>query len=257
MDIRLLWKRSTQKIFWGMIVIAIAGIFSLAYDNLALFVGIMELAEKYIPSSLLGDLPMYLMTISLIGGVSKAAVIVGYVFYLWGLKQFARIQSDKRATANVLDVHTAVVILLCSAGASILFGFVIKLPIAGAVVNLVIWFTTWIAYEMMKNSFRELSISPTFSGRSQDGAKKLKTAAKCNIMLLLIPIFATLLVALVVVMAISSGSLTIIDNFIETSTGIVVFFGVWTLICMIIALVFPFIGWYQIMRGGPYMVDEE
>ena len=50
METRILWKESTQKIFWGVIVIAVAGIINVLYDYVSYGVFIFELVAKYLPS---------------------------------------------------------------------------------------------------------------------------------------------------------------------------------------------------------------
>ena len=46
MEKSILWKESTQKIFWGVIVIAVAGIINVLYDYVSYGVFIFELVAK-------------------------------------------------------------------------------------------------------------------------------------------------------------------------------------------------------------------
>ena len=50
MEKSILWKESTQKIFWGVLVIAVAGIINVLYDYVSYGVFIFELVAKYLPS---------------------------------------------------------------------------------------------------------------------------------------------------------------------------------------------------------------
>lgn len=51
MEASVVWKESTQKIFWGVIVIAIAGIVNVLYDYVSYGVSIFEFVAKYLPSN--------------------------------------------------------------------------------------------------------------------------------------------------------------------------------------------------------------
>ena len=78
MDITTAWKESTQKIFWGVIVIAVAGIFSTIYDYLSYGVSLFEMASKIMPTDFLPGLGLALGGFKLTGGLAKTAVVAGY-----------------------------------------------------------------------------------------------------------------------------------------------------------------------------------
>ena len=188
METRILWKESTQKIFWGVIVIAVAGIINVLYDYVSYGVFIFELVAKYLPSGNSG-LQTFFTSIHTLGFLAKAAVVVGYVLYLLGLT---------------------------------------------------------------KNAFGVLMTSPAFSAASQTGAKKLRYAAVCNIRLMLMPIVVALIFGLLALIAFASLKGSSNPTWLLYVGG---FVGIAVIICalvfMFFALVYPFIGWYQIMNGGP------
>ena len=255
MDITTAWKESTQKIFWGVIVIAVAGIFSTIYDYLSYGVSLFEMASKIIPTDFLPGLGLALGGFKLTGGLAKTAVVAGYVFYLLGLSQFAAIQSNSLAALNIQKVRKAVIILICCFAASVLFGILLKIPFVGIIINLAIWAATLVSYFYMKNAFGVLMVNPAFSDQSKVGAQKLRFAAVCNIRLMLLPLMtlgAFLVIGLITFLLLQSGALEGAFKFAGIVGGIVLAV---TIICalvfMVIALIYPFIGWYKIMKGGP------
>ena len=192
MEKSILWKESTQKIFWGVIVIAVAGIINVLYDYVSYGVFIFELVAKYLPSGNSG-LQTFFTSIHTLGFLAKAAVVVGYVLYLLGLTRFAAMQSNTDAAMNIQKVRTAVIILICCFAAGAVFGILFSIPFLGTLISLAVWVATLVAYFKMKNAFGVLMTSPAFSAASQTGAKKLRYAAVCNIRLMLMPIVVALI----------------------------------------------------------------
>lgn len=255
MEKQMVWKECTQKIFWGVVVIAVAGIFNTVYDYLSIGTSIFELLANMIPRGLGSGMTAFFTSIKIVGGLAKVAIVVGYVFYLLGLTQFTTMQTDNSTAVNIHKVRTAVIILICCFGVNVIFGIMFKLPLIGSVFSLAIWIATLVAYYKMKNAFGFLTTSPAFSVQSQLGAKKLRYAALCNIRLMLMPIVVGLVIALIGLIAFSMMSssngiggikfFTIIGGFLLAATVIC------ALVFMFFALVYPFIGWYKIMNGGP------
>ena len=251
MEKSILWKESTQKIFWGVIVIAVAGIINVLYDYVSYGVFIFELVAKYLPSGNSG-LQTFFTSIHTLGFLAKAAVVVGYVLYLLGLTRFAAMQSDTDAATNIQKVRTAVIILICCFAAGAVFGILFSIPFLGTLISLAVWVATLVAYFKMKNAFGVLMTSPAFSAASQTGAKKLRYAAVCNIRLMLMPIVVALIFGLLALIAFASLKGSSNPTWLLYVGG---FVGIAVIICalvfMFFALVYPFIGWYQIMNGGP------
>ncbi len=247
------WKESTQKIFWGVIVIAVAGLFNTAYDYVSIVTNVVGMLEDMLPREVGRGISSSLAVVNTIGGLVKVAIIVGYVLYLLGLTQFAAIQSNGLAAQNIQKVRTAVIILICCFAATVVFGILLKIPFVGILITLAIWVATLVAYIKMKNAFGVLMTSPAFSVKSQAGAKKLRTAALCNIWVMLLPIIAALMVALFVFSAfsgMSSGGQGI-ESLMYTGGVLLALMLICAIVLLIIALIYPFIGWYKIMTGGP------
>ncbi|MBQ8457214.1 MAG: hypothetical protein IJ540_06400 [Prevotella sp.] len=251
METSVAWKENTQKIFWGVIVIAVAGIFNVLYDYVSYVVYIFEFVTKFLPSGNNG-LGAFFTSIHTLGFLAKVAVVVGYVLYLLGLTRFAAMQTNALAAQNIQKVRTAVIILICCFVAGAIFGILFSIPFLGTLISLAVWIATLVAYFKMKNAFSGLMTSPAFSAMSQVGAKKLHYAAVCNIRLMLMPIAIFLifgLLALLIVGSMRGGSnptwLLYIGGFIGIAAIIC------ALVFMFFALVYPFIGWYKIMNGGP------
>ena len=244
----VLWKESTQKIFWGVIVIAVAGIINVLYDYVSYGVFIFELVAKYLPSGNSG-LQTFFTSIHTLGFLAKAAVVVGYVLYLLGLTRFAAMQSNTDAAMNIQKVRTAVIILICCFAAGAVFGILFSIPFLGTLISLAVWVATLVAYFKMKNAFGVLMTSPAFSAASQTGAKKLRYAAVCNIRLMLMPIVVALIFGLLALIAFASLKGSSNPTWLLYVGG---FVGIAVIICalvfMFFALVYPFIGWYQIYR---------
>lgn len=255
MDITTAWKESTQKIFWGVIVIAVAGILSTIYDYVSYGVIIMEFVADLLPRGFGYQLETFLYGIKTIGILSKLAVMAGYVLYLMGLTRFAAIQSNNLAAQNIQKVRSAVVILIWCFAILTVFGVLFNFPLVGIVINIGVWIATLVAYFKMRNGFAVLKTSPAFSAASQKGANKLRFAAVCNIRLMLMPIVVALAIGLVALIAfamLSKGPSkealyvpAILGGLILISTVIC------AIIFMVFAFIYPFIGWYQIMNGGP------
>lgn len=255
MDITTAWKESTQKIFWGVIVIAVAGILSTIYDYVSYGVIIMEFVADLLPRGFGYQLETFLYGIKTIGILSKLAVMAGYILYLMGLTRFAAIQSNNLAAQNIQKVRSAVVILIWCFAILTVFGVLFNFPLVGIVINIGVWIATLVAYFKMRNGFAVLKTSPAFSAASQKGANKLRFAAVCNIRLMLMPIVVALAIGLVALIAfamLSKGPSkealyvpAILGGLILISTVIC------AIIFMVFAFIYPFIGWYQIMNGGP------
>lgn len=253
MEINSAWKESTQKIFWGVIVIAVAGIFSTVYDYVSLATEFMSKLAEFLPGGIDRGISSFLTAINGMGILVKLAIVVGYVLYLMGLTQFAAMQSNNVAAFNIQKVRKAVIILICCFVATVLFGILLKIPGVGLLITLAIWVATLVAYFMMKKAFGVLMISPAFSAKAQNGAKRLRTAALCNIWVMLLPIIAVLvaaLFALTLFSSMSSGGRNG-ESLLYVGGVILALMAICAIIMLIIALVYPFIGWYQIMKGGP------
>ena len=250
METSIAWKESTQKIFWGVIIIAVAGIFNVLYDYVSYVVGILEFVAEYLPNGNNG-LGAFFASIHTLGFTAKLAVVVGYVLYLLGLTRFAAMQTNTAAAQNIQKVRTAVIILICCFAAGAVFGILFSIPFLGTLISLVVWIATLVAYFKMKNAFNVLMTSLAFSPASQKGAKKLHYAAVCNIRLMLMPIAVALISGLLVLLAVAMLKGNSNPAGLLYIGGIV---GVAVIICalvfMFFALVYPFIGWYQIMNGG-------
>lgn len=247
------WKACTQKIFWGVIVIAVAGLFNAVYDYVSIATNFMGMVAEFMPGGMGRGMDAFLAAINSVGIAVKGAIVVGYVLYLLGLKQFAGIQSDALAAQNILKVRSAVMILIWCFVASVVFGILFVIPGMGIVITLGIWIATLVAYLKMKNGFGVLMTSQAFSARAQAGARKLRTAALCNIWVMLMPIIALVLVGIIMLTAftgMASGGQGIEKTM--TTAGILLgLMVVCAIVMLIIALIFPFIGWYKIMMGGP------
>lgn len=247
------WKESTQKIFWGVIVIAVAGIFNTVYDYVSIAANFMGQLANFMPGGMDRGMSSFLTAINGIGLVVKCAIVVGYVLYLLGLTRFADIQSNALASKNIQKVRTAVIILICCFVASVLFGILLVIPFLSIPFTLAIWVATLVAYFKMKNAFGVLMTSPAFSAKSQVGAKKLRTAALCNIWVMLLPIIAVIFVGFLMFAAfsgMSSGGKGI-ESSMYVGGVILALMAIAAIVLLIIALIFPFIGWYKIMKGGP------
>lgn len=251
MEQNIAWKESTQKIFWGVIVIAVAGIISILYDYVSYGVSIFEFLAKYMPTKNNG-MGAFFTSIHTLGFLAKLAVVVGYVFYLLGLTQFAAMQTNADATTNILKVRSAVIILICCFAAGAIFGILFSIPFIGTLISLVVWVATLVAYFKMRNAFQVLMTSPAFSPASQKGAKKLHYAAVCNIRLMLMPIVVALIFGLLALLAVG-----VLKGGSDPTAFLYIggFVGVAAIICALVftffAFIYPFIGWYQIMNGGP------
>lgn len=253
MEMMSAWKESTQKIFWGVIVIAVAGIFNTVYDYVSLATNVMGQLSGFMPGGMDRGISSFLAALNGTGIAVKGAIVVGYLLYLVGLKQFAGIQSNALAAQNILKVRTAVIILISCFVVSVVFGILFKLPGIGLLITIGVWIATLVAYFKMKNAFGVLMTSPAFSEQSQKGAKKLRFAAVCNIWVMLLPIIAVILVALFflsVVSGMSSGGRDL-DTLMYSGGVLLALMAVCAIILLIIALINPFIGWYKIMKGGP------
>ena len=252
MDLTTVWKESTQKIFWGVIIIAVAGIFNVLYDYVSFLVTIFEFAAKNIPGDMGNGLVAFFGSIHALGFLAKAAVIGGYVLYLLGLTRFAAIQSNVSAAQNILKVRSAVIILICCFATGAIFGVLLSIPFVGTLISLAVWIATLIAYFKMKNAFSILMTSPAFSVVSQKGAKKLRLAALSNIILMLLPLALGLVIVLLGLIAVATlkGG-TDPTGFLYVGGFVGIAFIIGTLVLMFFALVYPCIGWYQIMKGGP------
>lgn len=255
MDITTAWKESTQKIFWGVIVIAVAGILSTIYDYVSYGVIIMEFVADLLPRGFGYQLETFLYGIKTIGILSKLAVMAGYILYLMGLTRFTAIQSNNMAAQNIQKVRSAVVILIWCFAILTVFGVLLSFPLVGIVINIGVWIATLVAYFKMRNGFAVLKTSPAFSTASQKGANKLRFAAVCNIRLMLMPIVVALAIGLVALIAfamLSKGPSKEALYFPAILGGLIL---ISTVICaivfMVFAFIYPFIGWYQIMNGGP------
>lgn len=255
MDITTAWKESTQKIFWGVIVIAVAGILSTIYDYVSYGVIIMEYVSDLLPRGFGYQLETFLYGIKTIGILSKLAVMAGYILYLMGLTRFTAIQSNNMAAQNIQKVRSAVVILIWCFAILTVFGVLLSFPLVGIVINIGVWIATLVAYFKMRNGFAVLKTSPAFSTASQKGANKLRFAAVCNIRLMLMPIVVALAIGLVALIAfamLSKGPSKEALYFPAILGGLIL---ISTVICaiifMVFAFIYPFIGWYQIMNGGP------
>ena len=250
-ETNIAWKECTQKIFWGVIVIAVAGIINVLYDYVSYGVSIFEFLAKYLPPNNNG-LGVFFTSIHTLGFIAKAAIVVGYVLYLLGLTRFAAMQTNAVAAMNIQKVRTAVIILICCFAAGAIFGILFSIPFIGTVISLAVWIATLVAYFKMKNAFGVLMTSPAFSAASQKGAKKLRYAAVCNIRLMLMPIVVALIFGLLAFIAFAFLKGNSNPTWLLYVGG---FVGVAAIICalvfMFFALVYPFIGWYQIMNGGP------
>ena len=253
MEILNAWKESTQKIFWGVIVIALAGIFNTVYDYVSIVTGVMDQFASLLPGGLDKGMSSFLIGVQGAGVLVKIAIVVGYVLYLLGLTRFAAIQADTSASSNIQKVRTAVIILISCFVVNVVFGILLNLPGIGLLITICVWIATLVAYFKMKNAFGVLMTSPAFSEQSQKGAKKLRFAAVCNIWVMLLPIIAVILVALFflsVFSGMSSGGRSV-DTIMYSGGVLLALMAVCAVILLIIALIYPFIGWYKIMKGGP------
>lgn len=252
MEASIAWKESTQKIFWGVIVIAVAGIFSVLYDYVSYGVSIFEFVAQYLPANNSSGLDAFFTSIHTLGFLAKLSVVIGYVLYLMGLTRFAAMQTNTAAALNIQKVRTAVIILICCFAASAVFGILFSIPFLGTLLSLAVWVATLVAYFKMRNAFGVLTASPAFSPASQKGARKLRYAALCNIRLMLMPIVVALIIGVLALMAVAvlkGGSDPTGFLYIGGIVGAATIVG--ALVFMFFALVYPFIGWYQIMNGGP------
>lgn len=246
------WKESTQKIFWGVIIIAVAGIINVLYDYVSYGVFIFEFIAKNLPNSMGNGMNAFFTSIHTLGFIAKLAVVIGYVLYLMGLTRFAAIQSNTDASLNIQKVRTAVIILICCFAAGAIFGVLFSIPFLGTIISIAVWIATLIAYFKMKNAFGILMTSPAFSATSQKGAKKLRYAALSNIRLMLMPIVVALIfviLALLAVAVLKGGTNPTGFLYVGSIVGVAAI--ICALVFMFFALVYPFIGWYQIMKGGP------
>ena len=153
METSNVWKDCTQKIFWGVIVIAVAGLFNTVYDYVSLATNFMGQLSSYLPGGMDRGMSSFLIALKGVGIVVKGAIVVGYVLYLLGLKQFAGIQSNVLAAQNIMKVRTAVIILIGCSVVSMVFGILLKIEVLSIPLTLAIWVATLVAYFMMKNAF--------------------------------------------------------------------------------------------------------
>lgn len=248
------WKESTQKIFWGVIVIAVAGIFNTVYDYVSIVSGLMSQLANMLPHGVGREVQSFLMAINGVGILVKAIIVVGYVLYLLGLKQFSAIQINTLAAENIEKIRTAVVLLISCFVVSGVFSILPNLSVFGLIVSLGVWIATLVAYFMMKKAFGVLMINPAFSPDSQKGARKLRIAAICNIWVMLMPIIAALLAGLFILGGISaiqsrSGGQSM-ESLMFSGGVLMALLVICAVVLLIIALIYPFIGWYKIMNGG-------
>lgn len=251
MDITTAWKESTQKIFWGVIVIAVAGILCTVYDYLSYGVKLISLLASMIPGGMGEQIKSFLTSFTVIGIVGKLVVVGGYVLYLMGLTQFATMQTNAEATFNILKVRKAIVILIGGFVASVVLGFI---PFVGVVISIAVWVATLVSYYYMRNAFGVLMKCSAFSTVSQSGAQKLHVAAKANIRLIWLPLVtigALLVMGLITLLLGKSASLEALQTIAIVSGIILVGITIYAVVMMIVALIYPFIGWYKIMNGGP------
>lgn len=242
-----MWRESTQKIFWGVMTIAIAGIFSTVYDYFSLAINAIDMAGRALPGGMGSSIHSVFSSIKTVGVLAKIAIIAGYVFYLLGLKEFAILQTDVAAKDNISKVRTAVIMMIVCYIVTVLLGWIVGL---GLLVGLAVWIVTLVALVKMKNAFGGLMVSPVFSPMAQAGARQLRSAAVYNITLMLLPIAMLLFLVMAGVMLLGGksgnleGSLTLIGMIV----GVTVIASV---VMMILAFFYPLFGWKKIMDGGP------
>ena len=241
MDTNTVWRESTQKIYWGVMMIAIAGIFNTIYDYFAVGINMVEMIRKALPYNLGSPVSSYFSAITYFGMLAKLVVINGYVFYLLGLKHFADIQTDNFVSDNIGKVRTAVIMMICSFVASLLLSVV-------PLVSLVVWIITLVALVKMKNAFAVLETSPVFSPLAKTGAHLLRRAAYYNIIMMVLPVCVIFFILLILWSNTLGGDAKDLFELIAFIAGGSILV---SLILMVLAFFYPLFGWRKIMDGGP------
>lgn len=259
------WKSSSGKVFWGIVLISFAGIFSTIYDYISYLVDLFDIVRGY-ASSIMGsmggnaEMQLYDMTdIIGLGLSTKVLVIIGYILYLWGLTSFAKIQRLESTQQNVLKVRKAAILLIVAFFLSIVFGVLSIIPFAGWLFGIIIWILTLYCFYKMRNAFTGLMSAEDFDERARRGARNARFGAVCEIRLKWLPFVVAAAILMIVGFAIlfisSRNSLTGAEGLLKTvgmMIGAVLFVSFASSICFMVgAFWWPIMGWYRIKTGAP------
>lgn len=259
------WKSSSGKVFWGIVLISFAGIFSTIYDYISYLVDLFDIVRGYASSiirTMGGSAEVQLFDMTDIIGLglsSKLLVVIGYILYLWGLSSFAKIQRLESTQQNVLKVRKAAILLIVAFFLSIVFGVLSIIPFAGWLFGIIIWILTLYCFYKMRNAFTGLMSAEDFDERARRGARNARFGAVCEIRLKWLPLIVATAILLIVGFAVfylsSRNSLTGAEGLIKIvgiMIGATLFMAFISTVCLIVgAFWWPIMGWYRIKTGSP------
>lgn len=168
----LTWKSTTKQIYTGVLLYSLCGMVSGLVAILALLGG-----------DFWGVLSV----------IVSIAVIVGYIMYFLGLRNFKNVVKEPDAPV-VNKLYTAVILVIIG----YIIGFI---PIAGAIMQGIL---SLIAFIMMMVAYSKLKKSPTFPELARKGASMLFTA-------MLLALIGSIFGIIPIVGAVIAGILNIIS----------------------------------------------
>ena len=259
------WRSSATKVFWGIVVASVFSVFCNFYDMVWWIGSLAEMTYEYSQTGETSILNSKFFWVS-VGG--KMLIIVGYVFYLVGLTQFAQIQQKESTAHYVYKARTSVILLIIACVISIVFGFVSYIPLIGIFFVIIMWLMYVVTYFIMKHAYDGMMMADDFGGRAKLGAKNVRYAAVCQLRLLFMPLvvlFVALLYALiggasVYGMRENLARMAVHDSatlesgaimFLLPAVVMIVIAVVCAILWAICAFVWPMMGWYRIMSDGP------
>ena len=256
------WKSSTKKVFWSIILISFAGIFSTIYDYLSYVANLIQMTSGML--SKLGSLGSDIPQIDLEGFVnwgfsSKGLVVIGYILYLWGLTAFASILQVEETARQIRKVRTAAILLALTFLLEIVFGFLSIIPFTEWIFKLIIWIMTLCCFYKMKHAYEKLMQADDFNERARRGARNLRYAAVCEIRLKWLPLITSIILVLIVAYCtILMTSTTSLDGVKKVASVLAIFVliillvvGIVAVCAMFCAFWWPIVGWYRIKTGEP------
>lgn len=253
------WRSTSERVFFGILVVSISSIFVNIYDAVSDVLGAMQSIMSYASYAMGDDVDFSDSIYSKIGIGAKVVLIVGYVLYFIGLTSFAQIQRTEKTSGYVYKARTALILLIISS----VFGFMGSVPLIGFVFKFVKWLLLVIGYIVMRDAYAGLMQSDDFDEAARRGARNVKYAAVCELRLLFLPIMLILIFFIIFVLFSSSISFTGVDSMslqhmFASAQGffyIICFISIiamgFALVWGICAFVWPIMGWYRIMCGGP------
>ncbi|KWW30197.1 MAG: Uncharacterized protein AUK63_1058 [bacterium P3] len=161
------WKSTTKQIYTGVMLYSLCGIVSGLVAILAFLSGGFW---------------------SVLSVILSIAIIVGYVLYFIGLRNFKNVVMEPDAPV-VNKLYTAVILVIIG----YIVGFI---PVAGGIIQAIL---NIIAFIMMMVAYNKLRKSTTFPGLARKGASMLFTAMILSLIgavISIIPLVGTIIAAI-------------------------------------------------------------